>query len=154
MVTSLDEIVWSLNPKYDSLSSLSRYFCEYAQQFLQLAPIRCRLEVDEKLPPCALTSEQRHHLLMAFKEVLTNVIKHANANEVRIGISAADGTLTITVSDDGRGVPAGAPAEGAEGFANISRRMEQLGGTCQVASSPGNGTTVRLSMSLAKMSAP
>jgi signal transduction histidine kinase/ligand-binding sensor domain-containing protein len=154
MVTSLDEIVWSLNPKYDSLSSLSRYFCEYAQQFLQLAPIRCRLEVDEKLPACALTSEQRHHLLMAFKEVLTNVIKHANASEVRIGISAADGTLTITVSDDGQGVPAGAPAEGAEGFANISRRMEQLGGTCQVASSPGNGTTVRLSMSLAKMSAP
>jgi signal transduction histidine kinase len=152
MVTSLDEIVWSLNPKYDSLSSLSRYFCEYAQQFLQLAPIRCRLEVDENLPARALTSEQRHHLLMAFKEVLTNIVKHANATEVRIGIAAAvDETLTITVSDDGQGMRSGTPAEGAEGVANISRRMDQLGGTCRVDSSAGSGTTVRLSMSLARM---
>jgi signal transduction histidine kinase len=151
MVTSLDEIVWSLNPKYDSLASLSRYFCEYAQQFLQLAPIRCRLEVDENLPACALSSEQRHHLLLAFKDVLTNVVKHANATEVHIGIAVADETLTISVSDDGRGLRNGTSAEGAEGFGNISRRMEQLGGTSGVESRPGSGTIVRLSMALAKM---
>jgi signal transduction histidine kinase len=150
MVTSLDEIVWSLNPKYDSLASLSRYFCEYAQQFLQLAPIRCRLEVDENLPACAVTSEQRHHLLLAFKEVLTNVVKHANATEVHIGITVLNETLTIAVSDDGQGLRNGTPVEGAEGFGNLSRRMEQLGGSCRIESSVGNGTTVRLSLFLPK----
>lgn len=152
MVTSLDEIVWSLNPKYDSLASLSRYFCEYAQQFLQLAPMRCRLEVGENLPACALSSEQRHHLLLAFKEVLTNVVKHAKATEVHIAITAVNETLTITVSDDGQGLPAAAPAEGSDGFGNLSRRMEQLGGDCRFESAPGSGTTVRLSLSLPKIS--
>ncbi len=152
MVTSLDEIVWSLNPKYDSLVSLSRYFCEYAQQFLQLAPVRCRLEVAEDLPECGLTSEQRHHLLMAFKEVLTNVVKHAKATEVRIGLAVLNDSLTVIVADDGRGLPLTAPVEGSEGFANLSRRMEQMGGSCHVESTAGHGTTVRLSLPLPKVS--
>jgi signal transduction histidine kinase/ligand-binding sensor domain-containing protein len=151
MVTSLDEIVWSLNPKYDSVPSLSRYFCEYAQQFLQLAPLRCRLEVDDTLPACPLSSEQRHHLLLAFKEVLNNVVKHARATEVHIAIAVANGSLTITVADNGLGLPAASPAEGAEGFLNLSRRMEQLGGSCRFDSASGKGTTVRLILPLPKM---
>lgn len=151
MVTSLDEIVWSLNPKNDSLASLSRYFCEYAQQFLQLTPIRCRMEVAEDLPDCGLTSEQRHHLLLAFKEALTNVVRHAQAAEVRLGIAVADGTLIVTVKDDGQGLKPAAEAEGIGGLANLSRRLDQIHGRCELQGEPGRGTTVRLILPLPKV---
>ena len=44
MVTALDEIVWAMNPKHDSLASLVSYFCLYADRFLGLANIAWRLE--------------------------------------------------------------------------------------------------------------
>jgi signal transduction histidine kinase len=146
MVTSLDEIVWSLNPRHDSVASLSKYFCEYAQQFLQLTPVRCRLEVAEQLPDYPLTSDQRHHLLLAFKEALTNVVRHAQAGEARIGMGVQDGSLVVTVSDDGRGWDGAARSHGADGLDNLAQRLKQLGGTCEVSSQLGHGTRVRMTL--------
>jgi signal transduction histidine kinase len=144
MVTSLDEMVWSLNSKHDSLIALSQYFCEYAQQFLQLAPIRCRMEVSEDLPKWMLSSEQRHHLLLAFKEALTNAVRHSRATEVRITIKAVDGSLVLTIADDGQGLPRTRPGAGADGITNLSRRMESLGGRCTVRNVESGGTVVEL----------
>jgi signal transduction histidine kinase len=144
MVTALDEIVWSLNPKHDSLASLSKYFCEYAQQFVQPTSVRCRLEVPEELPDCPLTSEQRHHLLLGFKEALSNVVRHAEAAEVRIGIAVENDSLTITVADDGCGWDNASRLESGDGLNNLSCRLQQVGGNCQVVSQPGCGTRVRM----------
>ncbi|PWU09508.1 MAG: hypothetical protein C5B50_27405 [Verrucomicrobia bacterium] len=172
MVTNLDEIVWSLNPRHDSLSSLSKYFCEYAQQFLRLTTVRCRLQVADQLPDHHLTSDQRNHLLMAFKEALNNVVRHAQATQVTVGITFQNDSLVITVTDDGRGWEGGArtatgdgpdnPGRGApnsvsarspdpgagDGLDNLSARLEKLGGSCQFVSQPGHGTQVRMTLPL------
>ena len=145
MVTVLDEIVWAINPRHDSVVSLSHYLCEYAQHFLQLSSIRCRLEVASPLPVWPLGSEQRHNLFLAFKESLTNVTHHSQATEVRIRIRPqAEGSSIIEVEDDGRGMattPVTGP--GADGLANMVRRLEQIGGRCEIESVPNGGTLVR-----------
>jgi len=87
---------------------------------------------------------------MAFKEALTNVVRHAQASEVRIGMVMVNGDFIITVTDDGRGFATAAQAEGADGLLNLSRRMDQLAGHCDVRTEPGHGTTVRLVMPLPK----
>jgi signal transduction histidine kinase len=148
MVTTLDEIVWSLNPKHDSLLSLSRYFCEYAQQFLQLTPVRCRLEVIENLPDCPLTSDQRHHLLLAFKEALNNLVRHSCATEAHIGIEVRGGLLVVSLADDGQGLEGAPRPAGANGLDNLSRRLAQLGGRCEIFSQNGRGTRVCLILPL------
>jgi signal transduction histidine kinase/ligand-binding sensor domain-containing protein len=142
MVTSLDEIVWAIDPRHDSVVSVSHYLCEYAQQFLELTPLRCRMEVARDLPASPLDSEQRHNLFLAFKEALTNVVRHSQATEVRIAISAADRRLRVAVEDNGQGMTAAPSADGADGLANMSRRLTQLGGRCEVRSEPGKGSTV------------
>ena len=154
MVTSLDEIVWSVNPKHDSVAALGNYFCDYAQQLLQLLPLRCRMEVVEPLPAQPLNSEQRHNLLMAFKEALTNVIRHAHASEVRIRIAAGNGLLEIQVSDDGRGGAGAVGTSTADGLGNMARRLADIGGCCVVESESGRGTTVRFVLPLAPASQP
>jgi signal transduction histidine kinase len=145
MVTALDEIVWAVNPRHDSVVSLSHYLCDYAQHFLKLSSIRCRLEVPSNLQPWPLEPEQRHNLFLAFKESLTNVTHHSHATEVQIRISSkAEGTAVIEVEDDGLGVTrAAVPGSGSNGLTNMVQRLEQIGGRCDIERPPKGGTLVR-----------
>jgi signal transduction histidine kinase len=105
LVTVLDEIVWATNPQHDSLASLVSYFSLYADRFLGLAGIAWRLEGPTGPPDHALSSRLRHQLLLVFKEALHNVVRHAAATEVRVGVHLAAGQLRLVVADNGRGLP-------------------------------------------------
>ena len=147
VVIALDEIVWAVNPAHDTLEGLGNYLSQYATEVTADSPLRCRLEVPALLPARFISSGVRHHVLMALKEALTNVHKHASATEVRIGFRFDDPTLVLTVADDGRGFdPAAAPA--GNGIANMQRRLAAAGGTCEIRSAPGAGTTVTLILRL------
>src|SRR5258706_6092530 len=99
----MDEIVWAVNPKHDTLDSLVTYLGRFAQNFLSSAGVRCRLDVPVYLPSLALTSEVRHNVFLAFKETLHNVVKHAAATEVRISLEAQPDGFTLLVIDNGHG---------------------------------------------------
>jgi signal transduction histidine kinase len=80
------------------------------------------------------------------QEGLTNVAKHAGASKVEIRIAEADGRLELAVGDDGRGFEPSAPTAGF-GLTGMRERVEMLGGTLAVESSPaGLGTLVRASV--------
>jgi len=155
MVTALDEIVWAVNPKHDTVSSLASYFCQYAQHFLGATAIRSHLEVARHLPEAPLNAEQRHSLFLAFKEALSNVARHSGATEIRLAIGCADQTLTVTVADNGRGLPAQAgKACRGDGIGNMRERLAQLGGRCELSAGAGGGTTVVFSVPLPSREPP
>ena len=151
MLRALDEIVWAVNPQHDTASSVKNYFCQYAQHLLRLTPIRCRLEVESDLPSLILNSEQRHGLFLAFKEALSNVISHSDASEAWIRILAPENCLTIQVDDNGKGFSSASPAEGADGLGNMQRRLHQLGGRCEIESTPGKGTVIRFLLPMGRL---
>jgi signal transduction histidine kinase len=72
-------------------------------------------------------------------ESLTNVAKHADASQVRIGITQEDGRLTVVIADDGIG---GADPSRSSGLRGLADRVEALGGSLAVESPPGGGTRV------------
>ena len=80
---------------------------------------------------------------MAVKECIHNVIKHADATEVRIRIALEASVLGICIQDDGRGFDAAASPPG-HGLRNLKHRMEDLAGSFAIASQPGVGTEVCL----------
>ncbi|MDB6017827.1 MAG: Integral rane sensor signal transduction histidine kinase [Pedosphaera sp.] len=143
MVTSLDEIVWAVNPRNDTIASLASYFGAYAQRLLDLASISCGLAMAEDLPEHPLNPMFRQELFFAFKESLTNVVRHARATQVRIGVSVRDGFLMVEVADDGCGFVLCEPQAGEDGIANMKARLETLGGQCEITSQAHKGTTVR-----------
>ena len=143
MVTVLDEIVWAMNPKHDSLASLVSYFCLYADRFLSLANISWKLKGAPETANPIVDSRLRHQLFLAFKEALTNVVRHAGATEVRLEIRVEQGQLYLSVSDDGRGFSPQARTEVMDGIANMRSRIEKLGGRFEVTSDAGRGTTVQ-----------
>jgi signal transduction histidine kinase/ligand-binding sensor domain-containing protein len=154
LTRTMDEIVWAVSPHHDTLDSLVNYLGKFAQDFLNVAGIRCRLVVPIQLPAWPLTAEVRHSLFLAFKEALHNVVKHASATEVRVSLTLAKSGFAASIEDNGRGFdPAnvGATAmtkdplriSAGNGLANMRKRIEGIGGECQVDSAPGKGTTVR-----------
>jgi signal transduction histidine kinase len=74
-------------------------------------------------------------------EALTNVVKHASAQEAHVHLVRRDRTVHLTVSDDGRG---GARLTGGTGLVGLKDRVEALGGCIEVHSPPGDGTTLRV----------
>jgi signal transduction histidine kinase/ligand-binding sensor domain-containing protein len=151
LVTGLDEIVWAVNPRNDSVNSLGSYLCRYAQGFLEPAAIRCHLEMQDAKPDRPLNSEQRHNLFLAFKEALANVAKHSAATGVRIKIGCdADDCLTVRIEDNGCGFPpAAGGAPGADGLVNLRHRLAHIGGRCDITSQAAGGVSVCFSLPLA-----
>jgi signal transduction histidine kinase len=148
MVTALDEIVWAMNPKHDSLESLGSYFCLYADRFLKLANITCHLKGTLDLPGTTLNSIHRHEFFLAFKEALTNVVRHSGATEVQLSIRIIGNRLRLSLADNGGGLGSAQPTPGMDGLANMRTRMEKLGGRFAIASQAGRGTTLRFYLPL------
>lgn len=78
--------------------------------------------------------------LATLREALSNVAKHARASAVLVLVSASPDELTLTISDDGRGLSE--RTRRGEGLRNYGKRAERWGGTCKVTSAKGMGTTV------------
>jgi signal transduction histidine kinase len=151
MVAALDEIVWAMNPRHDSLASLVSYFSLYADRFLGLANIAWRLEETSAPPDFAVDSRHRHQLFLAFKEALTNVVRHSGATEVKLRIGLEDGEVRLSIADNGRGMPDGIRTEEMDGVANMRARVEKLGGRFELTSEPGRGMTVRFHIPASKI---
>ena len=141
---AMDEIVWTINPKNDTLDNLANYVFQYAQDYFQDTGVSCRLDVPAQLPDRPLSTEVRHNLFMAVKEALNNTLKHAEASEVRIGLGVADGRMTITITDNGRGFLIDQARAKGNGLENMTRRLAQIGGRLVLESAPGSGTSIRL----------
>jgi signal transduction histidine kinase len=142
MVTSLDEIVWAVNPRNDTIASLASYFGSYAQRFLDIAAVSCGLDIAQDLPEHPLDPKFRQELFFAFKEALTNVVRHAGATQVWLRISVRDDSLIVEVSDNGHGFDPNNHQAGDDGIANMKDRLNTLGGQCEITSNAKEGTTV------------
>ncbi|MBI4662104.1 MAG: ATP-binding protein [Verrucomicrobia bacterium] len=147
---SLDEIVWTVNPSNDTLDGLITYVCKYAQEYLEVAGLRYRLDVPAQLPEATILPEVRHNVFLAAKEAVTNVVRHAQATAVRIRLSLDSGTFTLEIEDNGRGFVSqeqqAAPSR--NGLRNMRKRMEEIGGSFAIAPAPESGTVVRLTSPL------
>ena len=147
LVQSLDAIVWAVNPRHDTLESLARYITRFAGDFCAQSPVRLRLDVPPELPDAVLSSEVRHNVFLAAKEALNNALRHAAATEIRIRIAVESSHFTIAIEDEGRGFSP-APQDHGNGLENMRRRLADCGGTCEISSAAGRGTTVHFKIPL------
>ena len=146
-VASMRDIVWAINPKRDRLLDLTRRMRGFASdiftsrniEFVFLAPTRDR---ELRLEP-----EVRRDVFLIFKEAVNNIVRHSACGKATIDLSVEGGWLVLSVSDNGKGVDGA--AEG-EGLASMRRRAADFGGTLEIISANGNGTTVRLKIQVGR----
>jgi signal transduction histidine kinase/ligand-binding sensor domain-containing protein len=99
-----------------------------------------------------LPRDIEHQLLRIVQEAVANALKHADAREIRVRLMREGATLRLLVSDDGRGFdPSEAfrTAGGRFGLLGMRERAQRAGGTLELTSGPGTGTTIEVTVRLA-----
>ena len=140
---ALDEVVWAVNSRRDTVRDFTSYVCKYAQIFLGATNIRCRLDVEPEIPATTFDLPVRRNLFLAVKEALNNAAKHSQASELFLRIYRDGKNLSVAVEDNGRGFDPAETGGERNGMANMAQRMAEICGTCEVASQPGGGCLMR-----------
>jgi signal transduction histidine kinase len=148
MTVTMDELVWAVNPRHDTLDGLANYVIRYTQEFLADTSITCVLDVPADLPAVSVNAPIRHNLFLAFEEALSNAARHAAATEVTVRVAFREGLLTLDVVDNGRGFTNSSLRDGAHGLENMRQRLSLIGGRCDVETAEGRGTRVRFELEL------
>jgi signal transduction histidine kinase len=149
LLKTMDEIVWVVNPRNDTIENLTAYLSHYAVEYFQNTSIECELRLPREIPHRPLSSDARHNLFLTFEEILNNVLKHSAATKVKVEISVTAREFELKVADNGCGFETAAaenvPARGGRGgngLKNMRQRLEAIGGNCSVSSTLGTGTNV------------
>jgi signal transduction histidine kinase len=120
---------------------------EHVRSTAEIGGIEVTLEADE-IPRDALTPEAELALYRIVQEALSNVIRHAQARTAAVRVRRQEGSLVVTVDDDGQGFDA-AQAVAGLGLFGMNERAGYLGGRVEVESEPGRGTRVLAEVPLA-----
>ena len=114
-------------------------------EFAARTGIECMLSVPAA--ELALDGEQATEFFRIFQECLTNVMRHAEAKSVRVSLCEAENDLCLVVADDGKGFSE-SELSGSLGLLGMKERAQVCGGSLDIASSPGNGTVITVSVPL------
>lgn len=79
------------------------------------------------------------------QEAVANAVRHGHATHIGLAVVRRDGDIEMTVSDNGSGFDTSAPVGAGFGLENMRRRLDELGGTLAIFSSPTTGTVIRVS---------
>lgn len=143
--TAARNLAHSLRPGYlDSFGIIAAIEME-ANEFQQRTGITCSLtHSDDDID---LNPDVSIALFRIFQEALTNIMKHAQANAVEVSVSNLESCVDLTIRDNGRGF---ADAERLKprsfGLRGIQERVAHFGGEVKISSTPGQGTTVAVSI--------
>ncbi len=141
LVDNLQDIIWVLNPKNDSLESLSAYICEYGLKYFESLSVQMHFDYPAEFSATHLGEEQRRNIFLTVKECFQNIAKHAWCNNVFVSIAENPGEITIGIKDDGKGFDEKTVRLFANGLKNMENRIQHAGGVFTIISAPGKGTS-------------
>jgi signal transduction histidine kinase len=139
---SVDEIVWAINPRNDTLRYVIDYISQFAVEFLHAAEITCRVDLPDKFLEIPVSPEARHNLFLSVKEALNNITHHARATEVRLNVVVTEKEIALTIEDNGQGFDRTPDNASADGLRNMRQRMEEIHGRFDIETKAGSGTKV------------
>lgn len=145
---SMADIVWMVDPREDSLADLVLRLRQTVFTMLEneqrtvkfLAP--CEAQLGTELTPAV-----RRHVLLFFKEAVTNVARHSGATVVLVEIEALKGRLRMSIRDNGCGFDPLLPHRG-RGLKSLEYRAREIQADFRVQSLPGKGTEIELTVSM------
>jgi signal transduction histidine kinase len=150
MVLEMNDIVWSINPKNDSLEKVFQRMESFARPMLVAGNINFILDYEQSILATHLEMEKRKNLYLVFKEAVNNAFKYSGCSEITAVISNSNGQLLMKIKDNGTGFEAEQQNTNltlsGNGLKNMKMRAEQMKGNFKISSSPGKGTEVSLSI--------
>ncbi len=140
ILSSLDELVWSINPKNDNIDVLIERMRSFALPLLEARKIKTEFIFESEGNSGQISLEQRTNLYFAFKEMINNVVKHADSNQCIVKVIQKKHNFCIEVSDNGKGFLLGHINGQRNGLKNLKERAEAGHGSFKIDTQTGAGT--------------
>ncbi|MES2647758.1 MAG: two-component regulator propeller domain-containing protein [Bacteroidota bacterium] len=147
LVSSISEIIWSMNAENNSLKHLLSYMREQLHKLMEHAGIPFIIEFSVPANNYILSNEQRRNILLATKEIVHNAVKHSQASSIKIKAEIENEFLQISIEDDGVGFNVNKEHSG-NGIRNIKKRTAAIGAELQVQAMPAKGSKFVFSLLL------
>jgi signal transduction histidine kinase len=142
-VVLMQDTVWTINPKNDSVEKLFERMRSFASQYLANAEIPLDFVVDADLKKVSFTMEQRKNIYLIFKESINNIVKHSLASKVSVNIKKTGDMLKISIEDNGKGFDIAQDFDG-NGLQNFKNRAEEAEIECLISSELNKGTKIEI----------
>lgn len=144
----INEIIWMFSNSNDCLDSLIDYLHQYATDIFEPVNINCFISLPEKIPNIKIDANARQMIVLTFKEILNNILRHSYAKEVHISVKLYNNTLTINVNDNGIGFDPNLLINSTgHGLSNIRDRISKIKGACEIQTNSA-GTSITISASI------
>ena len=164
---SMNDIVWSVNTRYEKLSDVKDRMLAYAGPLAETCAWELEIHVEEGLQDLRLSMNERKNLYLVFKEAVNNAAKHARCDRVRVQVRKQGQGLELTIVDEGvqihaevrtadrtgvemealtavTGEAQGHNGLGGNGLRSMKERAEAIGGSLLVERAEQGGTVITL----------
>lgn len=153
MISELNDTVWAINPRNDSMNVILQRMESLAKPLLASQGIQFHFRYDSRLNHLNLQMEKRKNFYSIFKESINNSIKYSECKNIWVEIEQQNSRIAMKIKDDGKGFELSKTSEGhkssdvfggGNGLKNMQRRAKEMKGILRIISEPGNGTSVQL----------
>ncbi len=140
---SLNDIVWAVDPRHDSVQALVVHAQHYTERMLENSTARIEqhfvhVGTDRPLDPAT-----KRNIFLLLKEALNNALKYAKAERISVSLTTDERGFALCVADNGVGFDAEAFGRKGNGLRNMEARCAALGATLKITAAPGQGCTVK-----------
>jgi signal transduction histidine kinase len=175
LMERMDDIVWSINPRNDSLENLLMRVRHFATTLFEAKGVDYTIDIARNIHEVRLPMDYRQHIYLILKEAINNLVKYAHATQAVIEVRIDQHHLTLSVRDNGCGfeipppsgtspekpLPASGPSlstpsvenpslatPGGNGLPGMYHRASLMNARVDITSAPGQGTSIRLQVDL------
>jgi len=147
MMEKMSDIVWSINPKNDSIEQVVMKMKEFAAEILEPKNINYSFAIADSILTLKLDAEKRKNIFLIFKEAVNNAAKYSEGNKLTVSLSVQHQQLHLSVRDNGKGFNPALSTSG-NGLKNMEDRAIAMQGTMTQITEPGKGTEIQLELPL------
>jgi signal transduction histidine kinase len=143
------DILWALDPQSENLNEILNHIRDFGKELFLDTPVEFEFNgIDESLTQVKLPIAYSRNILMIFKELLNNILKHARATQVTVNlINVQKNEVHLTLEDNGSGFDPAITRKG-QGINNIIARAKRIDGHININSEKGKGTSVDLKINI------
>jgi signal transduction histidine kinase len=145
MVQAMNDMVWSIDPKNDTMMDTIDRMKSFAIETENLFDVEIVFDIDEAAADIDLDMAHRYEMLSIFKEAIANVAKHSSAKHVQVSLRLKNSRFFMMIEDDGKGFDVDNAAL-ARGISDMRRRSSDIKAALYIESERNTGTIVKLEM--------
>ncbi len=142
LVDQMIDVIWSIDPKYDSLNDFVFSFKNFAYETCEVKNIELLINTDD-INNVKVNSQIKRNLQLIAKEALNNALKYAACTKITFYLGVKSRDIILSIEDNGNGFKKDEIVPG-KGLLNIEKNTIEISGKCSIDSSPGKGTKIRI----------